>query len=258
MARSDRHEKLIKILEATAAASVSDLSNKLNVSTMTIRRDLDKLNEQGVLKKIHGGAVFLKNDTDESDVLQPSFQKRIDEFGYYKNMIGREAIKYINNGDVVFFDAGTTTLAMIPHIPPDIEFTAITPAMITAVSLCNNKNVNVITVGGNIHHSSYSSVNYMAIEMINKFNADTAFISTKAFISPIGTFEAALPLLEVKRAIVQNSTKTILLADHSKFGEKSLCEAISISDIDMIITDNMVSSEILSELREYTNVVIAK
>lgn len=257
MNRSERHKKLVEIIKETTAISVSDLSDKLCVSMMTIRRDLNSLEQQGVIKKIHGGAFFLKNDIDESDTVQPSFQQRINEHGDYKNKIGKEAVKHINQGDVVFFDAGTTTLALVSHIPPDLEFTAITPAIITAASLCNFKNVNVITIGGDIHHSSYSSVNYMAIEMIKKLNASTAFISTKALVSPIGTYEAVLPLVEVKRAIVEASEKTILLADHSKFEMKSLCKSISIEDIDLIITDEMAPADAVDELRNFTNVDIA-
>jgi len=255
--KSERQDKIIAVLEETAVTSISELSKRLVVSIMTIRRDLDELEQRGVLKKIHGGAVLLQKG-DEPNMAQPTFQHRMDEFSEYKGKIGREAVKYIKKGDVVFFDAGTTPLAMVPHIPEDLEFTAITTGLITAVTMCNFKNINVIMIGGNTHHSSYSSINHIAIETINKLNANTAFISTKALVSPIGTFEAVLPLLEVKRAIVQASEKVILLVDHSKLGAKSLSASIAIKDIDLVITDDLAPSDMIDELRNYTQVIVVK
>ena len=257
MKKSERKDKLVSLLRETTAMSISELSNRLNASMMTIRRDLDDLETQGVLKKIHGGAILLQKAPDDSNLSQPSFQRRLDEFSEYKSKIGREAVKHIKNGDMVFFDAGTTTLAMVPHIPDALEFTAITTGLITAVSLCNLKNISVITIGGNAHRSSYSSINHMAIESIKKLNATTAFISTKSLVCPYGTFEATLPLLEVKQAIVKVSDRVILLADHSKIGAKSLCESVGIGDIDLVITDELAPLEAVKELRKYTDVIVA-
>ena len=256
MNKLERQENLVKVLQESTVKSVSELSTKLGASMMTIRRDLDLLEQQGILQKIHGGAVILQKGTDESSIAQPSFQQRMNEFRDYKDKIGREAAKHIRNEDVVFFDAGTTTLAMTTHIPDNIEFTAITTGLITAVSLCNLKNANVITIGGGAHNSSYSSVNHMAIEMIKQLSANTAFISTKALVCSSGTFEGTLPLIEVKRAIVRSSERVILLADHSKFGAKSLSESIAIENIDLVITDELAPREMVDELRKHTEVIV--
>jgi len=121
-----------------------------------------------------------------------------------------------------FFDAGTTPLAIIEHIPDNLEFTAITTGLMTAIALCNKPYIHVINIGGNINCSSYSSTNHISVETIKKFNADMAFISTKAVILPQGTFESYLPLIEIKQALVSVSNYIVLLADHSKFETKSL------------------------------------
>lgn len=245
MLKTQRQKKLLDMLESNEMMSIADLSEKLNTSLMTVRRDLEYLEQKGIVKRVHGGALLVKKDTN-----QPSFQERLEEFSAEKLRIGKAAAELIKDGSIVFFDAGTTPLAVVEYIPHKIEFTAITTGLMTAIALCNKPNVNVISIGGNIHHTSYSSTNYIAIELIKKFNADMAFISTKAFCLPHGAYEAQLPLIEVKKAIVSVSNKVILLADHSKFENKSLCLSVPIDDIDMIITDNGVSKEIINEIKK--------
>jgi DeoR family fructose operon transcriptional repressor len=218
---------------------------------MTIRRDLEYLENKGIVKKMHGGALLVKQESG-----QPSFYERIEEFDEEKNRIGQAAARMIKEGSIVFFDAGTTPLAVIAHIPNDLEFTAITNGLMTAVALCSKVKASVINIGGNIHQSSYSATSYLAIENIKKFNADIAFISTKAISVPIGTFEAQLPLIEIKKAIVSVSSKIILLADHSKFEAKSMCLSIPMEEIDTIITDNKVSQEIVNTIKSTGSEVI--
>lgn len=225
--------------------SIADLSEKLNSSMMTVHRDLEYLEQKGIVKKVHGGAILVKSENN-----QPSFHERIDEYSKEKSRIGKEAAKLIKEGSIVFFDAGTTPLAVIDSIPGDLEFTAITTGLMTAIALCNKPNVNVINIGGNIHHTSYSSTNHISVELIKRFNADLAFISAKAFSLPEGTFEPLLPLIEVKRAIVSVSNKVVLLLDHSKFETRSLCLSIPIEEIHTIITDSRTPKNFIDELRE--------
>ena len=243
MIKKQRQQKLLELMQSNEIMTISDLSKKLNISRMTICRDIDDLEQTGAMKKIHGGAVLLKRDNS-----QPTFQERVVEFCEEKMKIGKEAVKLIKPGSFVFFDAGTTPLAMIEHIPDNLEFTAITTGLMTAVALCGKPNISVIIIGGNVHHTSYSSVNYLSVEMIKKFNADMAFISTKAFSLPEGTSEAQMPLIEIERSIVSVSKKVVLVADHSKFETKSLCLSIPIHSIHTVITDKLTSAAILEEL----------
>jgi DeoR/GlpR family transcriptional regulator of sugar metabolism len=244
--RSERHEKLIELLNNQNVMSVSELSKELDHSMMTIHRDLTYLEQNGTVKRIHGGAALVKQDNE-----QPSFHQRIDEYSDEKGRIGKAAAKFIKNGSIVFFDAGTTPFSVIRHISQDIEFTAITNGLMTALAFCNRPKVNVIVIGGNLHQTSLSTTNYLAIEMIRRINADIAFISTKALSVTEGTYEAQLPLIEIKKAIVEVSKKIILLADHSKFESKSLSLAVPMTNIDMIITDTAVSEEDINLLKKF-------
>lgn len=244
MHKEQRHREMIDLLSMNNIMSVTELSEKLNASKMTIRRDLEQLEKKGIIKKVHGGALYIKNDNS-----QPSFYERIDEASEEKKKIGKAAAELIEDGDIVFFDAGTTSLSVAYHISDHIEFTAITTGLMTAIALCDKPKVNIINIGGSIHISSMSSINHMAIENICKFNANKAFISTKAVTLPEGTYEAQMPLIEIKKAIVQQSEKVILLADHSKFETKSLCKAIPLDSIDMIVTDSKIPEVLINDIK---------
>jgi len=243
MIKNQRQNKLLELLKINNLMSVSELAEILSTSKMTIRRDLEYFEQNGMIEKIHGGAVLLKSDNG-----QPSFKERVIEYNTEKQRIGKEAAKLIKEGSIVFFDSGTTPLAIIENVSDNLGFTAITTGLATAIALCNKPKVNVVSIGGDIHCSSYTSINHMAVEMIKRFNADMAFISTKAFSIPEGTYELLLPLIEIKRAIVSISRKVILVADHSKFENKSLCLSIPMSSIDFIITDDKTPQLLISEI----------
>ena len=243
MIKNQRQNKLLELLKINNLMSVSELAEILNTSKMTVRRDLEYFEQSGLIQKIHGGAILTKGDN-----VQSSFQERIVEYSTEKQRIGIEATKLIKEGSIVFFDSGTTPLAIVENIPDHLNFTAITTGLATAIALCNKPNVNVVSIGGDVHCSSYTSMNHLAVEMIEKLNADLAFISTKAFSIPEGTYESLLPLIEIKRAIVSVSKKVVLVADHSKFENKSLCLSIPMSNIDMIITDDKTPQHLIGEI----------
>lgn len=245
MLKHQRQKDLVDILRSDNIISISELSGRLNASMMTIRRDLEYLEETGMIKRVHGGAVLLQSQDG-----QPSFHEGIEESGAEKQRIGREAAKLITPESIVFFDSGTTPLAITQNIPEGLKFTAITTGLISAVSLCNRSSASVISIGGDVHCATYTSINHIAVDMIKKFRADLAFISTKAFSFPEGSYETHLPLIEVKKAIVSVSRKVVLVADHSKFDNRALCLSIPLEDIDMIITDVKTPESVIAQLRE--------
>ena len=245
MAKNQRQEKLLLILAKKKTVKVSELIESVKFSPMTIHRDLEWLEQNGIVKRSHGDVTLIRNDAG-----QPSFHERISEFSHEKYIIGKRAAKLIKPGSVVFFDAGTTPLAVTDHIPDDLKFTAITTGILTAAALCGKPLINVISIGGSIHHSSYSSVNRMAVDSIQNFHADLAFISTKSVILPEGTYEPNLPLIEIKQAIVHSSDKIALLADNSKFETKSMCKAVPLEMIDTIISDSGLASRYLQQIEQ--------
>ena len=245
MLKEDRQEKILELLEQCNSISIADLSEQLDVSLMTVRRDLDDMDKQGLLKKVYGGAIITKNEQ-----IQPSFFIRSVESTEEKQRIAHAAVSLISPGSIVFFDGGTTPYFVAKCIPEALSFTAITNNLMTAAELCSKPNVNVIMLGGEVHHSSFSSLNQLALAQIKSFNANLALVSTKAFSYPEGMFEAILPLIEIKKAIVAASEHVVLLLDHSKFETKSLSLSVPLSEIDEIITDAKAPRSIIDKISE--------
>lgn len=245
MPKNLRQRNIVDLLASSQMLSVAELSKILDSSMMTIRRDLKYLEEKGIIKKQYGGVVLVKGD-----MVQASFEERINQSRIEKQEIGKVAAGLIKKGSIVFFDTGTTTLEVVNSIPKDLEFTAITTGLMAAVALCSKPKANIISISGEIHHSTYSATNTIAIELIKRFNADIAFISTKAISFPEGTFEPLLQLIEVKLAMISVSKEVVLLADHTKFDLKSLCLAIPMDKIHTVITDMKTPDTILKKIEE--------
>lgn len=243
MLKDVRQKHIVELLAAHGALSIAELAHRLDASMMTIRRDLDALEQEGLAKKMHGGAVSVGSDCG-----QPSYYERSAERQDEKNRIGKIAAGMITQGSIVLFDAGTTPLAVVRHIPPELEFTAITTGLMTAAELCNRTSASVICVGGNVHPTSYSAINYLAIDMLGRFHADIAFISTKSVVLPEGLFETQLPLIEIKQKMVSMSDRVVLLADHTKFACRAMCLSVPLCDVDVIISDCKLHLDIREKL----------
>ncbi len=245
MGKSGRRSELILLLGEQGVMAVSDLARRLGTSMMTIRRDLRELEQEGAIKKVHGGAMLRKRDAEQSP-----FRDRVGSFKEEKSRIGRAAAQLIKEGDIVFFDAGTTPYSIVEHLPDGIRFTAITIGLMTAVALCEKPKVDILSIGGNVHHSSYSVMSYVAADAIRQLRADLAFVSTEAVSVAEGAFDSQLPLIEIKKAMVEVSRKAVLLVDHSKFEAMSLCLSLPLDAFQTVITDSGTDPEAIRTLRE--------
>ncbi len=239
-----RQKKLIKLLNTAEMMTIRELAERLSVSKMTIRRDLEEMEQQRVIRRLHGGAVLLSQPDapDPYDALL-SVQREA------KQRIGKAAAAMVQRGSIVCFDAGTTPLAAAQNIVSSQKFTAITLGLVTAQTLCRNEQVDVVHIGGEIHHPTYSSCGSMACELLTKLQADMAFISAKAVDVSAGTYERLGPLSEPRKALVSIAKKIVLLADHTKFEARSLCLSIPISEIHCVVTDTDTNPQHIEQLR---------
>jgi DeoR/GlpR family transcriptional regulator of sugar metabolism len=244
MIKSQRQNEILKLLEKNDTMLISVLAEILNCSMMTIRRDLEEMETNSLVKKVHGGVELYKNDD-----IQPSFGQRVIQNPQEKRDIAKEAVKHIQRGSTVFFDAGTTPLYVAKALPAAFAFTAITNSIMTAAELCNKPNVTVIMIGGELHHSSYSAVNNIAIEEAGRFKTDLAIISTRCVSLPEGLYETTLPLIEIKKTLVKNANKVLLVADHSKFNETAMCLSVPLKEIDVVITDGGTPKDKMDQLK---------
>lgn len=245
MDKNTRQHKIIDLLQKKNFLRVSELAKHFDTTVTTIRRDMDTLEKNQLIQRTHGGAVLLKTES-----LMPTFSERIDAYTNEKGAIAKAASEYIRPNNIVCFDGSTSALALLQFIPKDLHFTAITTGVITAAQLCSFPNVEIIQVGGMIHHSSYTCISILSLEFIKQFNADIAFISTRAVRPLGGTYELNMDMVGEKRALISISKKVVLLADHTKFGNRSLCKTVSINEIDTVITDDKTSKSDIEKLKE--------
>ena len=246
MIKAMRHQKILEHIEHNGNSTISQLAEMLACSNMTIRRDVQELADEGMVKKIHGGVLAIeKNDSDPS-VLQQRMLVDVDE----KRRIGEKAAQYIQEDMCVFFDAGTTAFYVAQSLPADISFTAITNSLLTAAELCKRHNVSVVFLGGELHNSTLSSINHLAQDMAKGFAVDIAIISTKAIDLEVGLLETLLPLIEIKRIMVNNAKKTLIVVDAQKFEKTALSMSIPISDVDHIVTTCELKKEYAEKIRK--------
>jgi len=235
---SDRHAQLIGLLKKRGYCSVVEMSQLLNVSPMTIRRDLHMLHEKQIAEVTHGGARF-----SASKRIEPDFDIRTHEHLAEKQAIGKLAVeRFIEEGDVVGIDSGSTTLEIVRNLP-NIPLTIVTHSLAAANIVAQNKRYSLIVLGGVLQHEANCLCGPQAIAALQTLYINKLFLSTSGLVAPDGLSCNNLADAEVKQALISSSRQTILCMDSSKVGRAYLARFATLNDIDTLITDNGISDE---------------
>ena len=235
---SDRHAQLIGLLKKRGYCSVVEMSQLLNVSPMTIRRDLHMLHEKQIAEVTHGGARF-----SASKRIEPDFDIRTHEHLAEKQAIGKLAAeRFIEEGDVVGIDSGSTALEIVRNLP-NIPLTIVTHSLAAANVVAQNKRYSLIVLGGILQHEANCLCGPQAIAALQTLYINKLFLSTSGLVAPDGLSCNNLADAEVKQALISSSRQTILCMDSSKVGRAYLARFATLNDIDTLITDNGISDE---------------
>jgi len=235
---SDRHAQLIGLRRKRGYCSVVEMSQLLNVSPMTIRRDLHMLREKQIAEVTHGGARF-----SASKRIEPDFDIRTHEHLAEKQAIGKLAVeRFIEEGDVVGIDSGSTTLEIVRNLP-NIPLTIVTHSLAAANVVAQNKRYSLIVLGGILQHEANCLCGPQAIAALQTLYINKLFLSTSGLVAPDGLSCNNLADAEVKQALISSSRQTILCMDSSKVGRAYLARFATLNDIDTLITDNGISDE---------------
>ena len=183
IARNKRQSTLINILKEEEIVSVTSLAERLNCSEMTIRRDLDYFEANGLVLRFHVGSTYLK-----PDYVLPSFEERIGRNKAEKTKIAKVAVEYIEMDSIICFDGGTTSLAIVNHLPNNLKFTAISTGLMTSSLLSQKNNCTIIQVGGTMDNSSKTVFDSTSEKFIQNYTSDIAFICSRAIDVNRGTF----------------------------------------------------------------------
>ncbi|WP_054951666.1 DeoR/GlpR family DNA-binding transcription regulator [Numidum massiliense] len=227
-----RRQEILDILETTDYAEFSFLSERFSVSEMTIRRDIDKLEDEGKIIRVYGG-VRLKEKRVYDGLLEDRLRTHVNE----KKKIAYEALQLIEDGDVVAFDASTTALELSRLIKFKKKVTVITNNISITVELSADPEITVILLGGFLRRGSLSLIGSSMQHYLQSLYIDKAFISCKALDFTEGVTDSAIDEGEAKQAIIERSNKVYVLADHSKIGTLAFFKICPAERIDGIITD---------------------
>jgi DeoR/GlpR family transcriptional regulator of sugar metabolism len=234
MLARERQLTILKRVLETGSVRVSELARNLSVTEETIRRDLEKLDGEGKLIRIHGGALALDDDSRE---LPYDVRKTANLPA--KRAIARAAVRYVSEGDVLAIDASSTA-AELARVLPDVPLTVITNSIVVATLLSHRRRMRLITTGGVLDSPSLSFVGPLAEESLQRFHFNKVFLSSKGVDVVRGLSVAADDHARMKRRMIELADATYLLADHTKFGVKSVVFFADLSNIDVVVTDAAV------------------
>lgn len=235
---NDRHTELIGLLTKRGYCSVVELSQLLNVSAMTIRRDLHILHEKHIVEVTHGGASFIA-----SKRIEPDFDIRTHEHLPEKQAIGKLAAKlFIEEGDVIGIDSGSTTLEIVRNLP-NVPLTIVTHSLAAANVVARNKLYSLIVLGGILQQEANCLCGPQAIAALQTLYINKLFLSTSGLLLPDGLSCNNLPDATVKQALINSARHTILCMDSSKIGRAYLARFAPLNVIDVLITDDGIANE---------------
>lgn len=242
-----RRQDIIKILQENDFSDIAFLSKKLNVSEMTIRRDLDNLEQEGLISKVYGGAkIRMKEPYD------PSLKVRKTKNLEQKRVIAKAAAGMINDGDIVGLDASTTALEISKKIKDKKNITVVTNSIEIAIELSDIQDITVILLGGTVRKSSLSLIGPSVAKMLEDVYIDKTFLSSKAISFDEGLTDAIVEEGLTKKELIKRSKDIYVVIDHSKLCKTSFYQVADYRSIKAIITDG------LQELNEEQKECLAK
>lgn len=234
----ERHTQILQLLRQDGFVTVVDLSQTLAVSQMTIRRDLDELQEIGLLSRYHGGASLAPERGD----MEWPFMLREREHWEQKQRIGKKAATYVQYGDVVILDGGSTVLQAAKHLTQD-RLTVMSNCLPTLSILASRRNINLMGTGGTFYWDNQCFIGPIAVNAIKSINANIALMGTSGLSLKNGLTNRKIEEAEVKRAMIETAAKRILLMDSSKMNCHTLATVGPVEMIDILVTDDGLAAE---------------
>ncbi|MHB8218487.1 MAG: transcriptional repressor AgaR [Candidatus Sulfotelmatobacter sp.] len=241
----ERRREVLGILQRDGRVLVKDLARHFRTSQITIRKDLEFLDGQGVIQRTHGGALPLQSGT----LFDPTLREKEKLHRKQKMQIAQAAARLVEEGQSVVLDSGTTTTAIARELKEKAKLTVITNAINIAAELAGT-HIDLILTGGMLRKNSFSLVGPLAERVLRQLSADILFLGVDGFDTKAGLFTPNLLESEVNRAMVEISRRTIAVCDSSKFGRRSLCNIMPVNMVHEVITDKLIPRSDLQTLKD--------
>ena len=241
----ERRNKIMEILREDGIVKGSELMKLFDVSIETIRRDLEYLEEHGMLGRVYGGAVPVQPRATE-----PSYQTREIKHFKEKKAIGERAVELVKDEDVIAVDIGTTTLEFAKALVGKRRVTVITNSMKIAMVLSEDADIRVLMVGGEVRRGEFSVSGFLADNDMGHFITDKYFIGVGGLSLSKGITDYHLEESNLRRIVIKNTQKVIALADYSKIGAVAMNKICGLDQVDTLVTDSNVESFVVEGLRD--------
>lgn len=238
-----RKDHILGRLLSDGRVDAMDIAGALGVTGETIRKDLIALEHQGLLRRVHGGAVPVG-----PRAFEPAVETRT-EFASEKTRIAQAALNHLPAEGSVLIDAGSTTAKLVELFPGDRELTVYTNTLPLAIALLTRPRLTVFTLGGRLRNKTFAEVGDWTVRALAEINVDVAFLGTNGISMSRGLTTPDPAEAAAKRLMLGCAAKRILLADHSKFDVVNGTKHADLADIDLWITDTGLSDQRCGQLR---------
>ena len=241
---SERHQYILDKLKKEGKVNVPDLSNDLNVSSVTIRKDLKLLEDKNLLFRTHGGGTMTNPYTTDRHVNEKEKIKSEEKMD-----IGAAAAALIVPNDCIIIASGTTVLSLAKNIKPQGNLTVITAALNVATELNHHPEIEILVLGGILRKSSSSGTGNYAEKILEDFSCSKLFLGVDGIDIEFGLTTTHVMEAQLNRKMIQAAQKTIVLADSSKFGKRGFGRICGLEDVEQIITDSGISDHMVDTLK---------
>jgi DeoR family transcriptional regulator of aga operon len=244
MLTQERQKRIYDVVRARRSALVTELSEHLGISLSTVRRDLSEMEERGLLRRVHGGAVLMEEENEPPALL------RADQNATAKQRIAEAAAKLVHDGETIILTAGSTVDAIVPHLVERRDLTVITNVINIAYRLAAYPHISVIVLGGWLRHSEFSLLGHLTHQALQDLHAHKIFHSTFGFDLNYGLMGMYVQEVETDRVLINAAAQLIVVADKSKFTHVGQVRIVPTARIHTFVTEFDTPEEHLAVLRE--------
>lgn len=238
MYQEERRHSIAELVRRDGRGDATELAARFQVTQETVRRDLIDLEQRGVLRRVHGGAIPV-----ERFRLEPAVAEKAQLMAEEKRRIATAALDYIPRSGSILLDAGTTTGALAAMLPSDRDLTVVTNSLPNAMTLAARPSLNLLLVGGRVRGRTLADVDDWALRALSDLSVDVAFIAANGVSVERGLSTPDLSEAAVKRAMVATGRRVVLVADHTKVGDQHFARFAEITDVDVFVTDRGLSAK---------------
>lgn len=244
MYAAERQQRIMAEARRAGRVEVAALADSLGVAAETVRRDLTALEQRGSVRRVHGGAIPV-----ERLELEPTLAARSSRLTDVKRRIAARVLDELPTGGTVLLDSGSTTLAVVQLLPPDLDLTVVTNSVAAASALSTHPGVTLYLLGGRVRGITGAAVGEWATAALDGLVVDLAVLGTNGISAARGLTTPDQAESLVKTAMVRSARRVLVATDSSKAGDDHLHRFATLAEVDVVVTDTDLADDVAAELR---------